>query len=133
MNECLRSAKKKMYGDVLSCSNERTSTSNHQQTPAVPRSHVGRNTRLGSFQSLSELSPQRTLLQRTWIWALSSTFVHFRLAYAMSPSTCLCRVFFGRCRAYIFPVVINFPIDVSAHARFLKIINEQRNDKAFLV
>ena len=22
-----------------------------------------------------------------------------------------------RCRAYIFPIVINFPIDVSAHAR----------------
>ena len=25
--------------------------------------------------------------------------------------------YYVRCRAYIFPVVINFPIDVSAHAR----------------
>ena len=25
-----------------------------------------------------------------------------------------------RCRAYIFPIVIHFPIDVSAHARYIK-------------
>ena len=40
----------------------------------------------------------------------------------------------GRCRAYIFPVVMNFPIDVCAHiCNECKIINVQQNLKTFLV
>ena len=39
-----------------------------------------------------------------------------------------------RTDALHFPVVINFPIDVSAHALYIcKIINVQRNDKASLL
>ena len=38
-----------------------------------------------------------------------------------------------RCRAYIFLIVINFPIDVLRMRDKCKINNAQRNDKALLV
>ena len=109
------------------------------QHPTTSRHPPCRGPTWGETLDLNLFSPCRSLVHKELFsngHGFGHSVPHLSISVLLMPCPPprVCAVCFSAVVALTFvPVVINFPIDVFAHARFLKIINEQRNDKAFLV